>query len=147
MKRKISNLRRPYVFVPMSADYFHHGHINILIKANKLGNVIVGLMTDQGIKSYKGKKPLIKFKDRKKILENIKQVKKIISLNGLKYTTYAKKYKFNYFIHGDDWKSGVQSDQRKKLIKLMQKWKGKVVDVKYTKGISSTLLKNKFKKF
>ena len=46
----------------MCGDFFHHGHINILIKANKLGNVIVGLMTDKGIKSYKIKKPFIVMK-------------------------------------------------------------------------------------
>ena len=44
----------------MTADFFHHGHINILIKANKLGNVIVGLITDKGIKSYK-EKPIIAY--------------------------------------------------------------------------------------
>ena len=55
------NLPRPFVFVPMAADLFHYGHINILLKAKKYGTVIVGLMTDKGIKSYKKKKPLIKF--------------------------------------------------------------------------------------
>ena len=54
-KRKILKLPRPYVFVPLSADGLHHGHINILLKAKKLGTVIVGLMTDKGIKSYKKK--------------------------------------------------------------------------------------------
>ena len=41
------------VFVPMAVDLFHHGHINILVKAKKYGTVIVGLMTDNGIKKYK----------------------------------------------------------------------------------------------
>ena len=54
-KRNIFKFKRPYVFVPMCIDIFHHGHINLLVKSKKLGNVIVGLMTDEGIKSYKGK--------------------------------------------------------------------------------------------
>ena len=61
INKKFFQFQRPYVFVPMAVDFLHHGHINILIKAKKYGNVIVGLMTDGGIKSYKGKKPIISF--------------------------------------------------------------------------------------
>jgi len=131
----------PNVFVPMSADLIHHGHINILKRAKKLGRVIVGLMTDRGIFSYKKKLPLLKYRDRKTVLESIKYVDEIIPISGLKYVEYAKKYKFNFFVHGDDWKSGVQSEQRKKLHSAMKKWNGKVIDVIYTKGVSSSKLK------
>ena len=131
----------PTVFVPMSADLIHHGHINILKKAKKLGRVIVGLMTDKGILSYKKKYPLLKYSERKIVVESIKYVDEIIPIPGLKYVEYAKKYKFNYFVHGDDWKSGVQSEQRKKLHSLMKSWDGKVVDIVYTKGVSSSKLK------
>jgi glycerol-3-phosphate cytidylyltransferase len=131
----------PIVFVPMSADLIHHGHINILKKAKKLGRVIVGLMTDKGIFSYKKKLPLLKYSERKMVVESIKYVDKIIPIPGLKYVEYAKKYKFNFFVHGDDWKSGVQSDQRKKLHLAMKKWDGKVIDIAYTRGVSSSKLK------
>ena len=143
MKNKNNNLliKRPLVFVPMSADILHHGHINILLRASKLGNVVVGLMTDKGIQSYKKKKPFLNYFKRKKILNSIKYVKKIIPLPGLKYVRFAKKYKFDYFVHGDDWKKGPQSHQRLLLLKEMKSWNGKVVDVKYTKGISSSKLK------
>jgi phosphoenolpyruvate phosphomutase / 2-hydroxyethylphosphonate cytidylyltransferase len=131
----------PTVFVPMSADIIHHGHINILKKAKKLGRVIVGLMTDNGILSYKKKYPLLKYSQRKIVVESIKYVDEIIPLPGLKYVEYAKKYRFNFFVHGDDWTSGVQSEQRKKLHSVMKKWDGKVVDIAYTKGVSSSQLK------
>tara|TARA_A100001015_G_scaffold158247_1_gene175606 strand:- start:1359 stop:1796 length:438 start_codon:yes stop_codon:yes gene_type:complete len=143
-KKKHFNFNRPYVFVPMSLDFLHHGHINILLKASKYGKVIVGLMTDKGIKSYKHKKPLINYQNRKKILMHLKMVKKIIPINGLLYTKFAKRYNFDYFVHGDDWKSGPQKLQRQKLFMLMKKWGGKVIDVKYTKNISSTLIKKNF---
>ena len=55
----LKKIQRPLVFVPMAADIFHHGHINILLKAKKYGNVVVGLMTDAGIKSYKKKNQLL----------------------------------------------------------------------------------------
>jgi len=139
------NLKRPIVFVPMSADIIHHGHINILKKSKKYGKVIVGLMTDKGIESYKKAKPLMKYNERKIILQSIKYVDTIIPLPGLKYIEFAKKYKFDYFVHGDDWKKGPQSLQRSGLIKLVKKWKGKVIDIKYTSNISSNLIKKKIK--
>ncbi len=139
--KSLKNLARPFVFVPMAADLFHYGHINILLKAKKYGTVIVGLMTDNGIKRYKKRKPLIKFSNRKKILSQIKCIDKIIPLDGLKYVEYSKFYKFDYFVHGTDWKKNIQSNVRLRLIKTMKKWSGKVLEFPYTKGISSSKLK------
>jgi phosphoenolpyruvate phosphomutase len=129
----------------MAVDFLHHGHINILIKAKKYGNVIVGLMTDAGIKSYKGKKPIISFKNRLKILNHINIISYILPLSGLKYTHFAKKFKFDFFIHGSDWKKNVQSGQRIKLKKIMKNWGGKVIDIPYTKNISSSKIKKLLK--
>jgi len=143
--KKIFPFPRPYIFVPMAADIFHHGHINILIKAKKYGNVIVGLMTDSGIKSYKGKKPIISFKNRLKILNHVDLVSYVLPLPGLKYVNFAKKFKFDFFAHGSDWKKNVQSDQRKKLKKIMKSWGGKVIDIPYTTNISSSKIKKLFK--
>ena len=41
------------VYVGMSADLMHPGHMNILKEAAKLGSVTVGLLTDEAIASYK----------------------------------------------------------------------------------------------
>ena len=142
MKIKI-NLIRPYVFVPLSADLIHNGHINILKKSKKLGSVIVGLMTDNGILDYKKKKPVLTYSIRKSVVQSIKYVDLVIPLDGLKYCEFANFYKFEYFIHGDDWKRGVQSRERGSLIKLMKNWGGKVIEIPYTKGISSTIIKKK----
>ena len=139
--KRLFQFPRPYVFVPMAIDFFHHGHINILVKAKKYGNVIVGLMTDDGIKSYKGKKPIISFKNRLKILNHINLVSYVLPLPGLKFVNFAKKFKFDFFVHGSDWKKNIQSDQRKKLIRIMKTWGGKVVDIPYTKNISSSKIK------
>ena len=136
---------RPYVFVPMAIDFLHHGHINILIKAKKYGNVIVGLMTDNGIKSYKGRKPIISFKNRLKILNHINMISHILPLPGLKYAHFAKKFKFDFFVHGSDWKTNVQSEERKKLKKTMKNWGGKVIDIPYTANISSSIIKKLLK--
>jgi len=130
----------------MCLDYLHHGHINILKKANNYGKVIVGLMTDKAIIAYKEDKPIINFNNRKKIAMSIKYVKKVLAVKKLDFVPIAKKYKFDYILHGDDWKSGRQKPKRKNLINAMKNWKGKVIDIKYTRNISSTLIKKKLRK-
>tara|TARA_Y100000590_G_C15463526_1_gene917385 strand:- start:73 stop:507 length:435 start_codon:yes stop_codon:yes gene_type:complete len=137
----LKKIKKPIVFVPMAADIFHYGHINILLKAKKLGSVVVGLMTDEGIKNYKKKKPIINYKNRKKVLEQIKCIDKIIPLNGLLYVEFANFYKFDYFVHGSDWKKNIQSKSRKKLFIAMKKWNGKIIEYSYTKGVSSAKLR------
>lgn len=147
MRKKVFfDLKRPYVFIPMSADFFHHGHVNLLVKAKKFGNIIVGLMTNAGIKSYKKRFPFFNYYQRKKVLEEIKCIKKIIPLNGLEYAKTAKKYQLDYFVHGNDWLKGPQSKERQILIRTMKEWNGKVLEFKYTKNVSSTKIKKKFNK-
>ena len=147
MRKKVFfDLKRPYVFIPMSADFFHHGHVNLLVKAKKFGNIIVGLMTNAGIKSYKKRFPFFNYYQRKKVLEEIKCIKKIIPLNGLEYAKTAKKYQLDYFVHGNDWIKGPQSKERQILIRTMKEWNGKVLEFKYTKNVSSTKIKKKFNK-
>ena len=57
----------------MSADIIHHGHLNILLEAKKLGRVTVGLLTDSAIAGYK-RLPYLTFEQRKIIVENLKGV-------------------------------------------------------------------------
>ena len=66
-KKIFFRIKRPYVFVPMCLDFLHHGHINILKKASKYGNIILGLVSDKAIESYKKRKPVTNFLNRKKI--------------------------------------------------------------------------------
>ena len=137
-------IKRPYVLVFMGLDFLHHGHINILEKAKRKGNIILALVTNKGILSYKGKKPFIDFRHRLKIAKNIKLISLIVPSKGpSEFCKLAKKFKCEFFVHGDDWKKGVQSKYRQNLIKTMKKWGGKVIDLPYTKKISSTIIKSK----
>ena len=133
---------RKKVYVGLSADIMHKGHINILKTAKKYGDVIVGLLTDEAISSYKNI-PYLNFEQRKIIIENIKYVKEVIPQNTLDYIDNLKKIKPDYVIHGDDWKTGVQKKTRERVINYFKKNSGKLIEPKYTKGISSTLIKNK----
>ncbi len=127
------------VYVGMSADIIHPGHLNIINEAAKLGKVIVGLLTDEAIASYK-RLPYLEFEHRKVIVSNIKGVDRVIPQNTLDYRPNLKKIKPDFVVHGDDWKQGVQIEVRKQVIDTLKKWNGKLVEVPYTKGISSTML-------
>ena len=135
-------MKNQKVYVGLSADILHEGHINILKVASKLGDVTIGLLTDSAISSYK-KLPHLNYRQREIVLKNIKFVKKVLPQNTLDYTDNLLRLKPNYVVHGDDWKYGIQRKIRKKVIKLLKKWSGKLVEPKYTKNISSTKIRNK----
>ncbi len=132
------------VYIGMSADLIHPGHLNIIKEGSKLGDVIVGVLTDQAIASYK-RLPTLKFEQRKQIIESIKGVKEVIAQNELDYTVNLRKIKPDYVVHGDDWKDGVQRKVRQQVIDTLAEWGGKLHEVPYTKGISSTLLNQSLK--
>ena len=130
------------VYVGLSVDIIHEGHINILKTANKYGDVIVGLLTDEAIASYK-MIPYLNYERRKFIVQNIKYVKKVIPQKTLSYVSNLNIIKPDYVVHGDDWKKGIQKKTRSEVIKTLRKWSGKLIEPKYTKNISSTLIKNR----
>jgi len=132
------------VYVGMSADLVHPGHLNILKKAAELGDVIVGLLTDEAIASYK-RVPFMEFEQRCQVIEAIKGVKKVIPQTTLDYVPNLKALKPDYVVHGDDWKQGVQQNTRQRVIDTLAQWGGELVEVPYTKGISSTQLNKALK--
>lgn len=127
------------VYVGMSADLVHPGHLNILQKAQELGTVTVGLLTDAAIASYK-RIPYMTYEQRKQIIENLKGVTNVIPQEKLDYTENLLLTKPDYVVHGDDWKEGVQRETRQKVIDTLALWGGKLVEIPYTQGISSSKL-------
>lgn len=129
------------VYVSMRGDLLHHGHINIIDAARNLGEVTVGLLTDEAIATYKGI-PLLSYEQRKKIVENIKGVAKVIPQETLDYVPNLKKLKPDYFVHGTDWKTDIRRSAREKVIAALREWGGELVEPEYTQGISSTQILN-----
>ena len=119
----------------MGADIIHSGHLNIINKAKKYGEIVIGLFTDSAIAEYKTL-PLINYSQRLDIMKNIKGISKIMKQDTWDYTNNLNKLKPNYVIHGDDWKIGIQKKTRFKVIKLLKKWKGQLIEVPYTKKIN-----------
>jgi phosphoenolpyruvate mutase len=118
--------------------------LNILKEAQKHGEVIVGLLTDQAIASYK-RIPFMEFSLRKEVIESIKGVSQVVPQETLDYAPNLQKYKPDFVVHGDDWKEGIQRQTRQRVIDCLAEWGGELIEVPYTKGISSTQLNKALK--
>ncbi len=127
------------VYCGMSADLIHHGHLNIIHEAMKLGEVTIGVLTDEAIASYK-RLPYLTYEQRAEIVSNIKGVARVVPQTTLDYVPNLEKIRPDYVVHGDDWLTGVQKETRQRVIDCISRWGGKVVDIPYTPGISSTAL-------
>lgn len=133
----------PCVYLGMSADLVHPGHLNIIAKARDIagpnGTIIVGLLTDEAIASYK-RLPFMTWEQRYMVVSNIKGVNKVVAQTTLDYVPNLRQYRPDFVIHGDDWKTGVQSSTRERIIAVLKEWGGQLIEVPYTPGISSTAL-------
>lgn len=125
------------VYVGMSADMVHPGHLNIIQKAAELGAVTIGLLTDEAIASYK-RMPFMTFDQRRAVIESLKGVTRVEPQTTLDYVPNLERLKPDFVVHGDDWRVGVQAKTRQRVIDTLSAWGGELVEVPYTRGISST---------
>ena len=125
---------RKIVYVGMSADIIHPGHLNIIREAVKHGEVTVGVLTDEAIASYK-RLPYLSFDQRKMVVENLVGVNMVVAQETLDYVPNLKKYRPDFVVHGNDWKTGVQAKVRQKVIDTLAQWGGKLIEPAYTPGI------------
>ncbi len=134
----------PTVYVAMSADLLHPGHMNIIRVARELGDVVIGLLTDEAIASYK-RLPYMSYADRLTVVEQVKGVDRVIKQETLDYTANLESLRPEFVVHGDDWKQGVQATTRQKVIDTLAQWGGELIEPAYTPGISSTQLNKALK--
>jgi len=123
----------------MAADLMHPGHLNIIHTARQYGEIVIGLLTDKAIASYK-RVPYLSFEQRKIVVENIKGVSKVIPQDSLEYEMNLRLLKPDYVVHGDDWKTGIQKRVRERVIQGLKEWGGELIEPVYTEGVSSTNL-------
>ena len=125
-------------------DLFHIGHLNLLKKCKEYCDyLVVGVNTDEYIKEYKNKTPIIPLEERMEIIKSIKYVDEVVAINKDNYGLPSlKKYNADYIFVGDDWKG---TEKWNKLEKLYNENGIKVVYFPYTKHISTTILRKKIK--
>ncbi len=119
------------VYICFSTDILHNGHLNILKKAEQLGEVTVGILTDEAIASYKHY-PLLPLEERKAMFESLKGVHRVVVQQSLDYTDILHQLKPDIVVHGDDWLIGYQANIRQKVIETLKEWDGELVEYPYT---------------
>lgn len=137
-------MRKKIVYIAMSADIVHSGHINIIEEGAKYGEVIIGLLTNEAIATYK-RVPILDYKVREKVFSNIKNVSRVVKQETLDYTKNLRELKPDYVLHGDDWNTGVQSLIRENVINTLKEWQGTLIEIPYTKGITCTDIANSYR--
>lgn len=121
------------VYVAVSTDIVHGGHIALIKNAATLGDVIIGLFTDEAVASYK-RYPLLDYNERKKIFEDLKEVKEIVPQTTLSFKENLLKYKPDYVVHGDNWKEGPLAPVRAEVVEVLKTYGGELVEFPYSRN-------------
>lgn len=131
VKAKLNEIESRTVYMCFSTDVIHGGHISIIKKAQKLGRLIIGVLSDEAVVSYK-RMPLVPASERKIMFENVAGVYKVVEQNSLSYKENLEKYKPSIVVHGDDWCSGFQKPIRDEVVSTLALYGGKLIEYPYS---------------
>lgn len=128
---KVHELENRTVYMCFSTDIIHSGHIAIIKKAARLGKLIIGVLSDEAVSSYK-RFPLMPFDERKSLVENISSVYKVIEQKTLSYAENLRLLHPTYVVHGDDWREGFQQPIRTEVVNVLAEYGGRLVEFPYS---------------
>lgn len=128
---KLREVESRTVYMCFSTDIIHGGHIAIIKKAQKLGRLIIGVLSDEAVMSYK-RLPLVPASERKNLFENVTGVYKVVDQDKLSYKENLEKYKPSIVVHGDDWCTGFQKPIRDEVVSVLASYGGKLVEYPYS---------------
>lgn len=128
---KLKEIESRTVYMCFSTDIIHGGHIAIIRKAQKLGKLIIGVLSDEAVASYK-RFPLVPASERKLIFENVAGVYKVVEQESLSYRENLEKYKPSIVVHGDDWCQGFQKPIRDEVTSILASYGGRLVEYPYS---------------
>ena len=127
---RLAEIENRTVYMCFATDMIHSGHIAIIRKAEKLGKLIVGVLSDEAVVSYK-RFPLLPFDERKTMFENITGVWRVVEQKNLSYKENLLQYKPTYVVHGDDWCTGFQRPIRDEVCSVLASYGGQLVEYPY----------------
>ena len=129
---KLKEIENRTVYLAFSTDILHSGHIALIRKAARLGKLIVGVLTDEAVITYK-RYPLMPFAERKAMFESVSGVWKAVPQEKLSYADNLLKYRPDYVVHGDDWVTGFQRPIRDEVVSVLASYGGKLVEYPYAR--------------
>lgn len=130
VRNQLNKIENRTVYMCFSTDVIHSGHIAILRKAQKLGKVIVGVLSDEAVVNYK-RFPLLPFDERKSLFESMAGIYKIVKQDTLSYRDNLLRYQPTYVVHGDNWRDGVQKPIRDEVCEILATYGGQLVEYPY----------------
>ena len=128
---KLKEIKNRKVYMCFSTDIIHGGHISIIKKAQKLGKLLIGVLSDEAVASYK-RLPLVPASERKLMFENIAGVYKVVEQSSLSYKENLEKYRPDIVVHGDDWCTGFQKPIRDEVVSILASYGGKLIEYPYS---------------
>ena len=131
VSKKVAEVNERTVYMCFSTEYIHSGHMAIINKARRLGRLIIGVLSDEAVSSFK-RYPLIPFDERKTLLENIAGVERVITQDTLSYAKNLRELKPDYVVHGNDWCEGFQKPIRQEVIEVLAEYGGKLIEYPYS---------------
>ena len=123
--------KRKSVYMCFSTDLIHQGHLHIIRRAADLGELTVGVLTDEVIASYK-RYPLLPLEERMEMFAAIKGVSRVVVQDQLSYAKVLRELRPDVVVHGDDWQTGYQANIRREAAGLLAQWGGELVEYPYT---------------
>lgn len=115
----------------IATDVIHGGHIEIINRASELGELTVGVLTDEVMASYK-RFPLLSCEERMKIAAGLKGVSAVIKQESISYREPLRSLKPDYVVHGDDWRTGFQKPVREECIAILSEYGGELIEFPYS---------------
>ena len=128
---KLREIESRTVYMCFSTDIIHGGHIAIIKKAQKLGKLIIGVLSDEAVTSYK-RLPLVPASERKVMFENVAGVYKVVDQDTLSYKANLEALRPDIVVHGDDWCVGFQKPIRDEVASILASYGGKLVEYPYS---------------
>lgn len=132
VSRQLAGTAERSVYMCFSADMLHSGHMAIIKKAQTLGRLTIGVLSDEAVASYK-RFPLIPFEERKSLIENISGVERVVEQKTLNYADILRRLKPDYVVHGDDWVDGFQRPIRDEVVSVLAEYGGELVEFPYSR--------------
>lgn len=131
VSQKVAEVNERTVYMCFSTEYIHSGHMAIINKARRLGRLIIGVLSDEAVSSFK-RYPLIPFAERKALFENLAGVERVVAQDTLSYAKNLRLLKPNYVVHGNDWCEGFQKPIRQEVCDVLAEFGGKLVEYPYS---------------
>lgn len=128
---KLKEVEKRTVYMCFSTDMLHGGHIAIINKAQRFGKLIIGVLSDEAVISYK-RFPLVPASERKILFEHVSGVYKVIEQKTLSYRENLLQYKPDIVVHGDDWTSGFQRPIRDEVTSILASYGGRLIEFPYS---------------